>query len=253
MGIAGETYRVPPPSNPQPGSSLTLGGDPLKVLASITTISSLSRGQEIYGEMQPAEQWYRIISGLARKCAVSISGRRRIVDFLLPGDFFGFTVRRQHAFAVEAVADDTTVARYPRRQIEMIAKSDPELGELLRRVGFEATSRLQARIVILGRVTAPAKVGAFLLEMAGRLSNESDVPVSEVVLPMSRYDIADYLALSVETVSRAMTSLKLTGAITLSDRRRVRIVNRSALDNETNLTARRPHNSLAAGAARRIA
>ena len=214
-----------------PGLSVCLNADrPRKsqsFLRSLALMTSCHRGQEIYGPDQPAEQWYCVISGLARKYALAPGGRRQIVDFLLPGDFFGFTARDRHVFAVEAVLEGTVVARYPRRRLEMIADSDPELARMLRDVAFEAMSRLQARILILGRTTAVEKVGAFLVEMAERLPGGT---AEMVALPMSRYDIADYLALSVETVSRALTDLKHSGAITLAKTRRVRINDRAALE-----------------------
>jgi CRP/FNR family nitrogen fixation transcriptional regulator len=88
-------------------------------------------------------------------------------------------------------------------------------------------SRLQSQLLIVGRVTAPEKVGSFLLDMAGRLSPGHP---DNVMLPVSRYDIADYLAVSVETVSRSLTDLKHRGVIAFSGTRSVRIVDRGALD-----------------------
>jgi CRP/FNR family nitrogen fixation transcriptional regulator len=88
-------------------------------------------------------------------------------------------------------------------------------------------ARLQAQLLIVGRITAPEKVGSFILEMAKRLSAEHG---NSVALPMSRYDIADYLAVSVETVSRALTDLKHRGVIKLCGTRIVRIVDRDALE-----------------------
>ena len=142
-----------------------------------------------------------------------VDGRRRIVDFLLPGDFFGFSAREEHHLEVEAVTEDTVVARYPRRRVETLAECDPDVGRYIRHLAFESISRLEARIGILGRVTAIEKVSAFLLEMAQRSLNG---PSTVVVLPMSRNDIADYLALSVETVSRALTDLKQLGVVALA-------------------------------------
>lgn len=198
-----------------------------QAMEALAVLSSWRRGQEIYRHADGADTWYRVVAGLARKCAVTAGGRRRIVDFLLPGDFFGMTARREHLFAVEAVVDGTVIARYPRGRIEAIANSDPEVGQLVRDVAFEAIARLEARILILGRTTAVEKVGAFLTELAQRSADGTD---AALVLQMSRYDIADYLALSVETVSRAVTDLKLSGAITLAGKRRVTIVDRYALE-----------------------
>jgi CRP/FNR family nitrogen fixation transcriptional regulator len=197
-------------------------------MEALEAIMRFHRGETIYDQGDPAEYWYCVASGLARKCALMPEGRRRIVDFLLPGEFFGFSAGDEHAFAVEAVVEGTTVARYPRGRIERLADGDPQLRRLIRELVFQAISRVQARILILGRTTAREKVGYFLVEIERRLSEET---AETVVLPMSRYDIADYLALSVETVSRSLTDLKHRGAIALLGKRRVRIVDRSTLAN----------------------
>lgn len=198
----------------------------MAALDRLATVTPHRRGATIYGPDDPAEHWYRLVSGVARKCALLPDGRRHIVDFLLPGDFFGFIARHEHRFAVEAIVEDTVVARYPRRRAEVLADSDPEVGRLIRGMAFEAISRAQARTLILGRTTAAEKVGSFLLEMAERWAGAT---VDAFVLPMSRYDIADYLALAAETVSRALTDLKHRGAIALVRAHRVRIVDRDAL------------------------
>lgn len=200
---------------------------PLNIIESLAAIKACHRGQQIYGQKDPAEHWYRVVSGAARKCALLADGRRQILDFMLPGDFFGFTARAQHAFAVEVIVEGTIVARYPRRRLEMLADSDPQLRQLIREMTFETISRLQARILILGQMTALEKVGSFVLEMAERLSGEGS---ETFMLAMSRYDIADYLALSAETVSRTLTELRHRGAITLSGTHRLRIVDRGALE-----------------------
>src|SRR5260221_2442636 len=109
----------------------------------------------------------------------------------------------------------------------MLAEADPQLSREIRQVMFEALSRLQAQLMILGRITATEKVSSFLLTMAERLSDQT---LDRVDLPISRYDIADYLGLSVETVSRSLTSLKNRGLIALSGPRSVRIIDRDALE-----------------------
>src|ERR1700730_11562736 len=151
----------------------------------------------------------------------------QIVDLLLPGDFFGRTAREAYDFTVEAIDPGTIVAGYPRRRVEALADSDPRLAREGRKLVLEAMSRLQAQLLSIGRITAPEKVGSFLLDMAARLSPGHP---DNVMLPVSRYDIADYLAVSVETVSRSLTDLKHRGVISFSGTRSVRIVDRDALD-----------------------
>src|SRR5579863_5502758 len=108
-----------------------------------------------------------------------------------------------------------------------VAESNPQLAREIRRATFEALLRLQSQLVIVGRTTAVEKVGAFLLEMSARVSSHSN---DRVVLPISRYDMADYLGLSVETVSRSLTHLKQQGVIKLFGPRSVGIVDRAALE-----------------------
>lgn len=199
-----------------------------KNLDSLATITPCHRGQELCGQGRPAETWYCVLSGAARRYVIRLDGRRQIVDLLLPGDCFGFTADSDYDFAVEAVTDQTVVAGYPRRRAEMLADSDPRVSREIRQAAFESLSRLQSQLLIVGRITALEKVGSFILEMAARLSLAGS---KRVALPVSRYDIADYLAVSVETVSRSLTDLKHRGVIRLSGTRTVEIIDRDALEN----------------------
>jgi CRP/FNR family nitrogen fixation transcriptional regulator len=177
-----------------------------------------------------------VISGGARQCTTRADGRRQIVELLLPGDFFGFCARKEYDFSVEAVAEGTRIACYPRQRIEATAERDPALARELRMLAFEAISRSQAQLLIVGRLTATEKVGGFLLAMSGRLSVG---PADVVSLPISRYDIADYLAISVETVSRSLTELTRRGVIAFTGTRRVRIIDRNSLEDLRGLPMQR--------------
>jgi CRP/FNR family nitrogen fixation transcriptional regulator len=200
--------------------------DPLQALDTLALRMECARGQQIYKEDSSVEYWYRMESGVARRFSARADGRRQIVDLLLSGDFFGFGVGGKHHFAVEAVLDGTVVARYPRSRLESAAELDPRLARGLRDVACAAMSRLHALILNLGRTTAEEKVGHFLVRMADRLAGGA---ADRVVLPISREDIADYLALSVETVSRSLTHLKGRGLIRLTGTREIRILDRRAL------------------------
>jgi CRP/FNR family nitrogen fixation transcriptional regulator len=206
---------------------LTHQPHPLKSLDQLAMMTVCHRGQEICSQGRQADHWYCVISGAARRCVIRLDGRRQIVDMLLPGDVFGFTAGEEYDYTVEAVAEGTIVAAYLRRRVELLADADPQLAREIRHIAFLALARLETQLLIVGRITALEKVGSFILEMATRLSAERG---SSVALPMSRYDIADYLAVSVETVSRALTDLKQRGVIKLSGTRIVRIVDRDALE-----------------------
>ncbi len=197
------------------------------VLDPLATVSRFQRDETIYEMGSSVECWYRINSGAARRIVLRADGKRQIIDLLLPGDVFGFGTRGRHAFTAEAITSDTAVARYPTAQIERLVAGDPQVVPELREVVLEATARLNSLILILGRTTAEEKVGCFLLYLQDRVG---DGVADRLALPLTRYDIADYLALSVETVSRALTELKRRGVIVLPAPRKVGIVRREALE-----------------------
>lgn len=197
----------------------------LRKLDTQPTTQRCRRDQEICGQEQPATHLYKVLSGIVRLCIIRVDGRRQIVDLLMPGDVFGFTSSSEYDSSAEAVESDTVVAVYSRRSIEALAETDDHLARTLHQISCETISRLHAQLLIVGRITAREKVGSFLLEMVDRLSAGTNV-----ILPISRYDIADYLGISVETVSRSLTELKHRGLIELSGTRRVKIVDRHALE-----------------------
>ena len=201
---------------------------PLSSLESMSTIARFASGDPIYQSGNPAEFWYRILSGACRKCAYGHDGSRQIVDFLRPGDFFGYDAQNVHSFSAEAIVSGTTVARYPRRSAERVADFDPQVARRIREMAFGSVLRVQSRLLILGRATALEKVSSFLLEMVDRFRTR---PVGPVTLPMSRYDIADYLAMATETVSRALTNLREGGVIRFDNVRCLQIRDRESLEN----------------------
>jgi CRP/FNR family nitrogen fixation transcriptional regulator len=200
-----------------------------QALESLAAVSRYQRDEEIYPQQGSVECWYRVISGAARRFVLRADGRRQTVDLLLPGDFFGFGVRGMHAFTAEAIVADTVIARYPASRIETLAASDPRAARELSGIVVSAMSRLHSLLLILGRTTAEQKVGSFLQHMQERVGSGA---VDRLTLPVTRYDVADYLALSVETVSRALTGLKERGVISLSGPRKIGIIDRDALENE---------------------
>lgn len=185
------------------------------------------KGDTIYYQDGPAEYGYRIVTGAARECALLADGRRQVIGFLMPGDVFGLWTRATHPFSGEIIAEATLVARYPRRRIERLVESDPDVARHVHQLAFEAVERLQTRMGLLAKTSALERVSGFLLQMSGSAELGSR---NSIALPMSRYDIADYLALAVETVSRTLTSLRLRRIILFAGARRVRIVDRGALE-----------------------
>jgi CRP-like cAMP-binding protein len=181
----------------------------------------------IYHNEEQAQYWYRVVSGAARKCAMTMSGRRQVVDFLLPDDVFGFGAHNLHRFSTEVVSSGTIIARYPRRAAERLAESDPQVSRWIRENAFLSIARLQARTLILGHTSALARVSAFLLEWMRRCNR----PIGGTLhLPMSRSDMADYLGLAAETVSRVLTLLRTQHVIVFRGTRCLSICDPRALE-----------------------
>ena len=196
-------------------------------LDSIATTMKRNRGEEIHNWEGEGEHWYRVISGAAKFYIVLPGGRRQILDLLLPNDCLGSSPYSPHYCTLEAVVNNTMVACYPRRSVEALTRTNPEIGSQVQAMARNTVSRMQELLLILGRTTAREKVGAFLLKMAERTSQ---LPTDRLILLTSRYDIAEYLALSVETVSRSLTELKHGGLISLAGPRRVNIMDRHRLE-----------------------
>jgi CRP/FNR family transcriptional regulator, nitrogen fixation regulation protein len=180
--------------------------------------------QDIYSQEDRSDTWYRVDTGSACEYLVRADGRRQIIDIYLPGDFFGFTSHDRHKFSVQAVADDTVIACYPRQRVEALAEEDAAIAHEIRIQSFKAIGRLQEQMLVIGTMTAQEKVREFLLYFHDRISTDQDDGLS---LPISRYDIADMLGISAETVCRAFTDLKARGVISMQGPRRVMIKQRS--------------------------
>jgi CRP/FNR family transcriptional regulator, nitrogen fixation regulation protein len=212
------------PANDTAVPIAAVSANPFDALRPISSIVTVARNDEIYAEGDRAEYYYKVVSGAVRTCKLMLDGRRQIGEFLLPGDFFGLEALDGHFFSAEAVAD-TVLIRYPRKGVEAMAERDSRLAGRLRDLAYRSLAAAQERVVLLGRKTAQERVASFLLEMADRNDH-----VAEFDLPMSRYEIADYLGLTVETVSRALTQLRKDGTIALPNAQRIALRNRDALE-----------------------
>jgi CRP/FNR family nitrogen fixation transcriptional regulator len=180
------------------------------------------RNAEIYGENEPAEYLYKVISGTVRTYKVLNDGRRQIGAFYLPGDVFGLEIGDAHTFSAEAIID-CKVLVIKRSSVVALAARDTEVARQLWAMTAGELQRAQDHIMLLIK-TAQERVAGFLLEMAKRSAAST-----EVDLPMSRQDIADYLGLTIETVSRTLTQLDKGAAIAVPTSRRIVLRNRAAL------------------------
>jgi CRP-like cAMP-binding protein len=181
-----------------------------------------SRNSEIFGENEPADYLYKVVSGCARTYKILSDRRRQIGGFYLPGDIFGLEFADEHTLSAEAIAD-TKVLVIKRRALNALAGRDASVSRQLFALSNRELRQMQKRVLLLIK-SAQERVASFLLEMAERMSVGNAIE-----LPMSRQDIADYLGLTIETVSRTLTSLECAAAIEVPTSRRIVLRNRSAL------------------------
>src|ERR1700686_2907901 len=186
---------------------------------------SYRKDEEIYGEDEPAEYVYQIIRGAVRTYKLLSDGRRQIGSFLLPGDVFGLESGTSHRLAAEAIID-TNVRLVKRSSLEQAAGVDVRFARPL--WGMTAGERQHAEdhMLLLGRKNAMERVANFLLEMDRRLA-----VAGMMALPMCRRDIGDYLGLTLETVSRALSQLHNEGVLGFSGARQIVLRNRQRLRN----------------------
>ncbi|MGD9740498.1 MAG: helix-turn-helix domain-containing protein [Bauldia sp.] len=180
------------------------------------------RNEEIFGEGDPADFVYRVRSGTVRLYRILSDGRRLIGSFLHSGDSFGFEDSDEHALSAEAVTDCEIIAT-PRLAVARRAESDHEFSHQLWQTAVAELSRARKHMLVLGCQSAVERVGSFLLEMARTAATKV------VTLPMSRQDIADYLGLTIETVSRTITQLTERGAIEVPSSRTIVLRNPALL------------------------
>jgi CRP-like cAMP-binding protein len=181
------------------------------------------RNGEIYGEGETADYIYKVINGAVRVYKVLDDGRRQISAFYLPGDVFGLEASDNYPFSAEAVTPSSVLV-IKRSSLAALAARQSEVANELWSLTARELEHMQNLMITLGRKNAQERVAAFLLEMAGRAPDKNMLE-----LPMSRQDIADYLGLTIETVSRTFTQLENELAISLPTSRRVVLRNRGAL------------------------
>jgi CRP/FNR family nitrogen fixation transcriptional regulator len=191
----------------------------------VATEFSYHKDEEVYGEDEPAEYVYQVVSGSVRSYKLLSDGRRQIGAFYLPGDVFGLESGPTHRLTAEAVAD-TTVRLVKRRNLEQAAGITVQVARSLWAMTAGELRHAEDHMLLLGRKNAMERVASFLLEMDRRLAG-----TGMVALPMCRRDIGDYLGLTLETVSRALSQLHGDGVLGFSGARQIVLRNRQRLRN----------------------
>jgi CRP/FNR family nitrogen fixation transcriptional regulator len=191
----------------------------------VATEFSYRKDEEIYGEDEPAEYVYQIVRGAVRTYKLLSDGRRQIGTFHLPGDIFGLELGNNHRLAAEAIID-TTVRLVKRSSLEQAAGVDVRVARKLWSMTAGELRHAEDHMLLLGRKSAMERVANFLLEMDRRLA-----VAGMMALPMCRRDIGDYLGLTLETVSRALSQLHGEGVLGFSGARQIVLRNRQRLRN----------------------
>lgn len=196
-------------------------------LERIMTSASLETNQMLVQEGDTLTKVYSLTSGMLRLSIDLPDGRRQITGFLLPGDYLGLADEKVHSATVEAVTPSQFCA-FGASEMQDLLTRFPRLNDRLHRFTQAALRQARDNQLILGRLTPIEKLASFLTIFSQRAIAHKQ-PGNPVSLPMSRSDIADYLGLTIETVSRSFTKLRQKGLIRLPDPHQVEIVDAEAL------------------------
>jgi CRP/FNR family nitrogen fixation transcriptional regulator len=180
------------------------------------------RDEEIYAQGEEVEHLYRVVSGVVRTIRLAADGRRQVGDFYQPGDLFGLEVGPDHQFSAEALTD-CEVQMVRRTSVRALA-GDAELDRAILEATRRELQRAQDHVLLLGRRSARERVAAFLASLADGKARDG------VEMPMGRQDMADYLGLTIETVSRMLTQLQQDAVVEFPTFRRFRVTSWNALE-----------------------
>jgi CRP/FNR family nitrogen fixation transcriptional regulator len=220
-----QSLAAPAPASKHPAASANVDQFGLLTghIGLVATEFCYKKDEEIYGEDEPSDYVYQVVRGAVRSYKLLNDGRRQIGAFHLPGDTFGLETGSSHRLTAEAIAD-TTVRLVKRRSLEQAAGTDVAVTRSLWAITAKDLRHAEDHMLLLGRKTAMERVATFLLEMDRRLS-----VAGMMALPMCRRDIGDYLGLTLETISRALSQLHGRGVLGFSGARQIVLRNRQCL------------------------
>lgn len=200
----------------------SLAEDGLRRLSTLADTVSVSTGAALVREGDPAQHLFNITSGSVRVYKLLPDGRRQIVGFLFAGDFLGLATGDRYAFSAEAL-EPVTACKFRKSEYRKLLHELPDLeAALLERASHELAAA-QEQMLLLGRKTAQERFATFLLDIAAR-SARNGGPADLARLSMTRAEIADYLGLTTETVSRVTSKLKTSGVVRLLSQTEIRIL-----------------------------
>jgi len=201
-----------------------LGRQATSHVAAISSLQKKAAGATLFSEGDVAENVYEVVRGVLRLCKLLPDGRRQVTGFVWAGHLFGLAPEGTHIYTAEAITE-VTVCRYPRSAIDRLVEEMPGFARRLVTMTAQELRTAQEQMLLLGRKSATEKVASFLL-----LVSEGQGDSDEIEVPMGRGDIADYLGLTIETVSRTLTKLKRDGLIALPTAAHVELRDREQLE-----------------------
>ena len=178
-------------------------------------ISTADAGQPLFCEGDDADFVYEVLEGVVRTSKVLCDGRRQVLTFAYPGDIIGLSHDHYYHSDCDAISP-IKVRVYRKNAFNSSFKDDPQLCDQFLRYATAEVNNMQEHFLMLGRKSAIEKVTSFLVVLLDRVGEKKECKTC-FKLPMSRSDIADFLGLTIETVSRTLTKLRKTGIIELPD------------------------------------
>jgi CRP/FNR family transcriptional regulator, anaerobic regulatory protein len=167
--------------------------------------------ETVFAQEEMTTSFYNVLDGVVRLYKLLPDGRRQIVGFALPGDFLGLTISPRHSFSADAIGP-VAVCRFSRTSFARFIEAKSHILLRINELAVRELNQAQDHMVLLGRRSAEEKVATFLIGWRDRLVRLSGA-TKTLPLPMSRQDIADYLGLTIETVSRTFTKFERDGVI----------------------------------------
>lgn len=200
----------------------------LAALRALGAMQRLEPGQPVFHEGDEVKRVFMLANGSMKIYTLLADGRRQITGFMFPGDFLGVSVDDEYAFTAEALVR-SELWWFTRDAFERFVDTHPKVERELYRLAAHELAAAQAQMVLLGRKTAAERVASFFRSLLERQELVSCETQREFDLPMSRLDIADYLGLTKETVSRMLAHLRSMKLIRLVNQDRIEILDREGL------------------------
>jgi CRP/FNR family transcriptional regulator, anaerobic regulatory protein len=167
----------------------------------------------VFTEDEPTIAVYMVTHGTARLYKMLDDGRRQILGFALPGDFLGLSVSDRYTYSVEAISQ-VAACQFPRAPFLSFLQANPQSLYSMLQASLRETSAARDHMLLLGRGSAEQRLAEFIISWRARIGR-AGVLSNLVPLPMPRYDVADFLGLTIETVSRVLSKLEREGVVRL--------------------------------------